>query len=75
MHRTILDIPPDNGPAGSHLFGDMHNDLFSDMPEDTDVFHVLAQSRHPLPSYVSPQGVLYLIDPSGMIECMRRVQP
>lgn len=69
MHRAILDIPPGTPPAGSTLVGDMHNDLFSDMPEDTDVFHVLAQFRHPLPSYVSAQGVLYFIDTSGAIEC------
>lgn len=69
MHRAILDIPPGTAPAGSTLVGDMHNDLFSDMPEDTDVFHVLAQFRHPLPSYVSAQGVLYFIDTSGAIEC------
>jgi hypothetical protein len=73
MHKSILDIPTD-AHAGGHVTAGTHNDIYSDVPEDTDVFHVLA--RTPLvPDYVSAQGHLYLIDTDGTITDKGTAQP
>jgi hypothetical protein len=47
MHRTILMLDPaSGGPPGSSTQALFHTDIYSTLPEDTDVFHVLASKRH-----------------------------
>ncbi len=67
MHRSIIDaaVPPPT--QDKRLVAGFHTDIFSDVPEDTDVFHVLA--RTPLiPEYVVARGNRYLIQTDGSIE-------
>jgi hypothetical protein len=66
MHRAIIEINPPSPPSGTHAVGMFHSDIYSSVPEDTDVFHVLA-SRPPMPEYVAAKGNWYLIDPDGTI--------
>lgn len=67
MHRSILMLDPASGaPPGSTTRALFHTDIYSTVPEDTDVFHVLA-SKPPLPEFVSAQGHLYRIDVDGTI--------
>ena len=75
MHRTILDL--DAAPRsvnGSTMVAQVHNDIFSSVPEDTDVFHVL-QEVPPIESYVVAQGHSFLIHTDGTIEPQGTVQP
>ncbi len=66
MHKAILEIPmPER--EGLTLTGSVHNDLFSNVPEDTDVFHVLIR-RPLLPDFVSAGGRMFLIKTDGSIE-------
>lgn len=65
MHQRILEIPM-NAPAGSTVQAGFHSDIFSDTPEDTDVFHVLIR-RPSIAEYVVAGGEMYLIQPDGSI--------
>src|SRR6267142_2055339 len=43
LHKTILEIPPSSIPKGTTPAGGVHTHVLSDVPEDTDVFHVLTR--------------------------------
>jgi len=43
LHKSILEIPPDSIPKGTTPAGGVHTHVLSDVPEDTDVFHVLTR--------------------------------
>lgn len=67
MHRTILEIPTSRPQAGLTLDSTVHSDIFSDVPEDTDVFNVLIR-RPSVPDYVvGTSGEMYLIQTDGTI--------
>ena len=67
MHRSILMLDPKaNLPSGATPEAAVHSDIYSTVPEDTDVFHVLA-TKPPLPEFVSAQGHFYRIDVDGTI--------
>jgi hypothetical protein len=65
MHQSILDVAP-SAPTGTTAVAGWHTDIFSDVPEDTDVFHVLARTP-PTPDYVSAEGQMYKIAIDGTI--------
>lgn len=67
MHRTILDLAAPQPTKGQIVVAGVHTDLYSDIPEDTDVFHVLAR-KPPMPDYVSARNHFFLIHPDGSIE-------
>jgi hypothetical protein len=70
MHNSILARPADAGqdaPQNAHLLAGYHTVVVENVPQDTDVFHVLAR-KPPLAEYVSAQGQLYLINTDGSIE-------
>ena len=46
--------------------GAYHTAVLDDVPEDTDVFHVLAR-RPPVPEWVATQKYVYKIEPDGTI--------
>ena len=66
MHNSILYLENAAVPPGAQTAALWHTDLFSNVPEDTDVFHVLASSPR-FPEYVAASGQLYLIAPDGTI--------
>lgn len=73
MHRSILYLDPSKGvPGGSRTSALFHTDLFSTVPEDSDVFHVLASSP-PVPEYVDAQNMLYAIDEKGNIRFVKQI--
>jgi hypothetical protein len=67
LHKTILEIAPSSIPKGATPAGGVHTHVLSDMPEDTDVFHVL--TRQPSqPEFVgTPNKKLYEISVDGTI--------
>jgi hypothetical protein len=65
MHKTIIEAPP--VPPGKKAAGGVHTHVLSDLPEDTDVFHVLTQDP-PLPEFVGTQHFLYQVKTDGTIQ-------
>jgi hypothetical protein len=68
MHNSILAQPVDAGvPAGAKTVAGFRTVVVENVPQDTDVFHVLAR-KPPIPDYVDAKGQLYLIDVDGSIQ-------
>jgi hypothetical protein len=67
LHKGILGIPPSSIPKGSTPAGGVHTHVLSDVPEDTDVFHVLTR-QPPQPEFIAtPNKKLYEISLDGTI--------
>jgi hypothetical protein len=72
MHRGIIEIDPERSiPPGSKLVGGNHSHILSDLPEDTDVFHVLRQDP-PLPEYIATKNFIYDVEPNGSIKIVKK---
>ncbi|HEV2197879.1 MAG TPA: hypothetical protein VGR55_20010 [Candidatus Acidoferrum sp.] len=68
MHKTILET----GPApGKKVVSGIHTHVLSDLPEDTDVFHVLTQDP-PLPEFVGTPHFTYKVNTDGTIQVEER---
>lgn len=67
LHKAILEIPPSSIPKGSTPAGGVHTHVLSDVPEDTDVFHVL--TREPSqPEFIGTRNKkMYEISTDGTI--------
>jgi hypothetical protein len=65
LHKTILENRGKVPDGGTTLAG-MHTHVLSDVPEDTDVFHVLTQ-KPPVAEYVRTSKKLYIITTDGTI--------
>lgn len=69
LHQAIIEFgaPSDSGSvaAGGHAA------ILDDVPEDTDVFHVLVR-RPRVPQYVVTEAFVYRIDPDGVIHLLGR---
>lgn len=64
LHKAIIEFttPPD----GKRLEAGYHTAVVDDLPEDTDVFHVMAR-KPSVPEYVVTSKYLYRIDTDGTI--------
>ncbi|HEY9085243.1 MAG TPA: hypothetical protein VIN40_04805 [Candidatus Tyrphobacter sp.] len=69
MHNAIIEQPTTatGVPADAQVTAGFHTDVVEDVPQDSDVFHVLIR-RPRMPDYVSAQGHMYKIDTDGSIE-------
>jgi hypothetical protein len=66
LHKMILEIPRDSIPKGTTPAGGVHTHVLSDVPEDTDVFHVL--TRQPSqPEFIGKRKKIYEISVDGTI--------
>ena len=72
LHKTILENRASDAPEGTKIESGYHTHVLTDVPEDTDVFHVLTQNP-PLPEYVgsAKNKHVYVIEIDGVI---RRVE-
>jgi hypothetical protein len=64
LHKSVIENRP---PKGKKVEGGFHTHVLSDLPEDTDVLHVLQQDP-PVPEFVSTQHYLFKINASGAIQ-------
>jgi hypothetical protein len=64
MHNTIIESAPQ---AGKKTVAGFHTHVLSDLPEDTDVFHVLTQDP-PLPEFVGTPHFTYQVEADGTIQ-------
>jgi hypothetical protein len=68
MHNSVLAQPEDMGvPAGSKPVAGVRSVVVANVPQDTDVFHVLAR-KPAMPDYVVAQGQFYRINIDGSID-------
>jgi hypothetical protein len=71
LHNAILERGASRGPDGKPPVAGTHAAVLDDVPEDTDVFHVLV--REPgIPEYIVTNAFLYRVDPDGTIRMMGR---
>lgn len=64
MHKSIIETA--HGEKGKKLVAGFHTHVLSDLPEDTDVFHVLTQDP-PLPEMVVTAHFMYQVLANGTI--------
>jgi len=64
MHKSILETTPQ---SGKKTVAGFHTHVLSDLPEDTDVFHVLSQDP-PLPEFVGTPHFTYQVKTDGTIQ-------
>jgi hypothetical protein len=69
MHNTIIEFGT-KSDSGTFAAG-MHTAVLDNVPEDSDVFHVLAR-RPRVPHYVVSDAFVYRIDPDGVIHLLGR---
>jgi len=70
MHKTILETAPS---AGKKVVSGVHTHVLSDLPEDTDVFHVLTQDP-PMPEFVGTPHFMYQVRTDGTIQIEREMK-
>jgi hypothetical protein len=68
MHNSVLAQPENAGvPADSKPVAGVRSVVVANVPQDTDVFHVLAR-KPAMPDYVVAQGQVYRINVDGSID-------
>lgn len=70
MHKTIIETAP--SPKGKAVAG-YHTHVLSDVPEDTDVLHVLTQDP-PIPEIVVTAHFMYEVMADGRIKIEREMK-
>jgi hypothetical protein len=64
LHKTIIEVAP---PKGTPTLASFHTHVLTDVPEDTDVFHVLTR-QPPQPEIIGTLNKkVYEISPDGTI--------
>jgi hypothetical protein len=69
LHNTVIEFsarllkPP---PPGSKIQAGVHTAVLAEIPEDTDVFHVLTRTPH-VAEYVMTDHFIYRIDTDGKV--------
>jgi len=71
MHKSILETRPLG--KGKKLVAGFHTHVLSDLPEDTDVFHVLTQDP-PLPEMIGTANFTYQVLPNGTITVEKQMK-
>jgi hypothetical protein len=67
MHSLVLAPTPASPPPGEKVAAGFRTVVVDDVPQDTDVFHVLVR-KPPLADMIDARGHLYLIHTDGTIE-------
>ena len=61
LHKTILEIKTTENTEGG-----FHTAILDDIPEDTDVFHVLTR-KPSMREWIGTQKYIYIVEPDGSI--------
>jgi hypothetical protein len=71
LHKSIIEF---RSPVrGEKLEAGFHTAVLDEIPEDTDVFHVLARSPS-VPEWIGTQKFVYLIQPDGSIKYLMTME-
>ena len=68
MHKAVLDVAP---VKGKKMVAGYHSHALSDVPEDTDVLHVLQQDP-PAPEVIATQHLVYEVASDGTIRIKKQ---
>jgi hypothetical protein len=68
MHKTVLDLAP---VKGKKMVAGYHSHVLSDVPEDTDVLHVLQQDP-PVPEMIVTPHFVYEVANDGTIRVKKQ---
>lgn len=67
LHNSVLTWPRvDDLPPGAQSQGGCHTAILSDLPEDTDIFHVLLR-KPALPEYIATANWIFCVETDGSI--------
>jgi hypothetical protein len=66
LHNELLERGNTPSPSGARLEAGMHTAVLDDIPEDTDVFHVLAREPE-VPEYIITDAFIYKVQTNGQI--------
>jgi hypothetical protein len=66
LHKSIIEVERPKDQAKKQVAG-MHTHVLDDIPEDTDVFHVLTR-KSPVPEMVITKQFVFQVDPDGSIK-------
>jgi hypothetical protein len=64
LHKSIIEFTA--SPGAQNIEGGFHTAVLDDIPEDTDVFHVLAR-KPSVPEWIATQQYVYRIEADGTI--------
>lgn len=68
MHNSVIEFsqrrPP---PSGAAMVAGTHTAVLADIPEDTDVFHVLVRTPR-IPEYIMTDHFIYRVETDGTIK-------
>lgn len=67
LHASIIEIEPPRGEPDALSVMSLHTHILSDVPEDTDVFHVLAREPR-RPEMIVAKGNTFTVKEDGSIE-------
>jgi hypothetical protein len=68
MHKSIIEFSmPDKVQAGYHTA------IMDEVPEDSDVFHVLAR-KPSVPEWIATKTFVYRIEPDGKIRYLMTME-
>lgn len=67
LHKTILEISEGSLPKGSKMQNGVHSHFLTDVPEDTDVFHVLTRQPSVPEFIITKDRKFYEITTDGTI--------
>ena len=73
LHRALMEVGPPPEEKGHRAEASMHAHFLSDVPEDTDVLHVLVRETS-LPEYITSEKFMYRLDHDGTIHLLGRTQ-
>jgi hypothetical protein len=68
MHKTVLDVAP---VKGKKMVAGYHSHVLSEVPEDTDVLHVLQQDP-PVPEMITTPHFVYEVASDGAIRIKKQ---
>ncbi|MEP6780522.1 MAG: hypothetical protein ABJC26_11580 [Gemmatimonadaceae bacterium] len=73
LHNTIIDFNPTKIAAvnGGQVVVSMHSAVLDDLPEDTDVFHVLNRFPH-VPEMIVTKSFVFRVEMDGTVKCLGR---
>jgi hypothetical protein len=71
LHNQILEVSRRAAAGADKLVAGTHSAVLDDIPEDTDVFHVLVR-RPSVPEFIVTDAFMYRIEPDGAIRLLGR---
>lgn len=67
LHNAIIERAPPPAGDPSQVAAGFHTHVLDEVPEDTDVFHVLSR-QPPAPEIIATEQFVYVVEPDGNIK-------